>query len=92
MCVCVCVCACVRACAHPITHTHTKTLVAQGIFTPSFISVIDHQISHSVDTDSYLKDVCVCVRERERERHSEHRFPASSLWEGCRKPVLGVCV
>ena len=24
--------------------------------------------------------------------HSEHRFPAPSLKEGCRKPVLGVCV
>ena len=41
---------------HTHTHTHThKTLVAQGIFTPSFISVcsapvIDHQISIGVDT------------------------------------------
>ena len=25
------------------------------------------------------------------EPHSEHRFPAPSSKEGCRKPVLGVC-
>ena len=30
--------------------------------------------------------VCVCVS------HSEHRFPAPSSKERCRKPVLGVCV
>ena len=24
--------------------------------------------------------------------HSEHRFPAPSIKEGCRKPVLGVCL
>ena len=26
------------------------------------------------------------------ESHSEHRFPAPSSKEGCRKPVLGICV
>ena len=28
--------------------------------------------------------------ETERGEHSEHRFPAPSSKEGCRKPVLGV--
>ena len=37
--------------------------------------------------------VCACVRAHTGEDpHSEHRFLAPSLKEGCRKAVLGVCV
>ena len=37
--------------------------------------------------------MCACVRAHTGEDpHSEHRFLAPSLKEGCRKAVLGVCV
>ena len=39
------------------------------------------------------RNVCECVRVHTGENpHSEHRFQAPSLKEGCRKAVLGVCV
>ena len=43
----------------------------------------------SVSRIKFSRSQCVssqCVT----ESHSEHRFPAPSLKEGCRKPVLGV--